>query len=70
MAGVVLVQTCMEADYTAATGTCAAPIWNPQESGFPTLTLDGAAQIGGAIALLWGIAFAFRAVRKALNEIG
>ncbi len=70
MPGVVLVQTCMEADYTAATGTCAVPFWNPQERGFPTMTLEGAALISGAIALLWGIAYVFKMLRKALNEIG
>ena len=68
MAGVVLVQTCMEEDYTAATGTCAAPIWNPQESGFSTLTIDGAQQIGAAIAMLWAVAWIFRRLKKLLDQ--
>jgi hypothetical protein len=70
VAGVVLVQSCLEADYNASTATCAAPIWNPQEAGFPTLTIEGAQEIGTAIAVLWAVAWVFRQVRKAMQEIG
>ncbi|MGH8075955.1 MAG: hypothetical protein ACREPE_01335 [Lysobacter sp.] len=70
MAGVVLVQSCFEADYNAATATCAAPIWNPQESAYPTLSIADAQEIGMSLALLWAIAWGLRTARKALNEIG
>lgn len=69
MSGVVLVQSCLESDYDAATQTCAAPMWNPQESAYPTLSIADAQEIGMSIALLLAIAWGLRTMRKAL-EIG
>lgn len=64
----VLVQACLEADFNAETGTCAAPIWIPQPSMIPALTIADAQQISGAIALLFAVAFVFRLLRKFLNQ--
>lgn len=66
----VMVQTCLESDYDAATQVCTVPIWTPQESFLPTLDLASAKEIGFAIALLWATAYVLRMCRKALQEIG
>lgn len=65
----VWVVACADADFDTATYTCAQEIWIPQPSIIPELTVEDAQLIGGAVALIWGVAFAFRLVRKALNQI-
>jgi len=64
----VLIPACLEADLNAATGECAAVIWIPQPSLLPELTVGDAQAIGSAVALLWALAFAFRLIRKKLNQ--
>ena len=63
-----VVRGCLESDFDAATGTCAQEIWIPQMPSLPVLTVDEAQAIGVAVALLWGIAFVFRRVRKFLDQ--
>lgn len=70
MASPVLVQKCLEADYDAVTGTCAAPFWEAVTDSVATLSLADAQTIGWHLALLWATAWCFRAARKALQEIG
>ena len=64
----VLVPACLESDLDAASGTCTVPIWIPQPSLLPDLTVGEAQAIGTAIALLWAVAFVFRRVRKFINQ--
>lgn len=66
----VLVQACREADFDAATQTCAAPVWVVQNGGLPELSIADAQQIAVAIATVWAVAFALRLVRRAIEEIG
>ena len=65
-----LVLHCNEADFDAATQTCAAPYYSYPETPVPTLSIADAQAIGMEIALLFAIAWTFRVLRKALNEIG
>jgi hypothetical protein len=65
----VLVAACLESDYDSATGICAAPIWIPQPSLIPELTIEDAQAIGLAFALLFATAFVFRLLRKFLLQI-
>jgi len=58
----------MAADFDAGTGTCANQIWIPQPSLIPALTIEEAALIAGAFALLWATAFVFRRIRKAIDQ--
>ena len=62
-----LVLHCREADYNAATQTCAAPFYSYPESVLPTLSIADAQEIGFAFALLWATAFVALMVRKALD---
>ncbi|MCW0399805.1 hypothetical protein NB688_002856 [Xanthomonas sacchari] len=64
----VFVPACLERDLDAQTGTCSAPIWIPQPSLLPELTVADAQSIGQAIALLWAVAYAFRLVRKKIQQ--
>lgn len=66
----VLVQACRDADFDAATQTCAAPVWVVQNGGLPELSIAEAEQIAVAIATLWAVAFAVRLVRRAIEQIG
>jgi hypothetical protein len=68
--GVVWVQSCADADFDASTMTCAAPIWTPQASALPTLTIDAAQTIGMSIALLWATAWGLKQCRLAVERIG
>ena len=62
--------SCLEADFDAATGTCAAPIWDADVSAIPTLSIADAQAIGLSFAGLFAVAFVFRLMRKALHQIG
>lgn len=64
----VLVPACLESDFDAAAGTCAAPIWIPQPSILPELTIADAQAIGLAFAGLWATAFVFRRIRKFVDQ--
>lgn len=64
----VWVAACLPQDVDAVTGTCAAVVWVPQPSMLPELTIEGGLAISVATATLWGLAFAFRLVRKKLNQ--
>lgn len=64
------VQSCADADFNASTQTCAAPIWTPETSALPTMTISDAQQIGMAAALLWATAWGIRRCAKALEQIG
>lgn len=63
-----VVRGCLESDFDAATGTCAAEIWIPQPSIIPELTIADAQTIGVACAYLWAVAFVFRRIRKFLDQ--
>lgn len=65
----VWVTACAEADFDTATYTCAQPIWIPQPSIIPELTIADAQTIGLAVAGLWAVAFVFRLIRKLLNQL-
>lgn len=65
----VYVLACDAADFDPQAGTCAAPYYIEQPSVIPTLTIDGAQQIGAACALLFATAWVFRRVGKAINHI-
>jgi hypothetical protein len=64
----VLVPACLESDFDAATGTCAAPIWIPQPSIVPELTIEDAQALGLAFAGLWALAFVLRRIRKFVDQ--
>ena len=64
------VMSCLEADYDAATGTCAAPIWEAEMTALPQLSIAEAQQLGGAFALLFATAYIGRLLRRALQQIG
>jgi hypothetical protein len=64
------VQSCADADFNTSTMTCSVPIWTPETSSLPTMSIADAQSIGTAIALLWATAWAFRMCKKALQEIG
>lgn len=68
--GDVLVQSCLVEDYDTVTHVCSAPFYTFPASPFPQLSLQDAQAIGLQIALLWAVAWCFRALRKALQEIG
>lgn len=65
-----LILTCLEADYDAATGVCAAPFYSVDNGGWFAMPLADAQEIAVSIALLWAVAWTFRMARKALQEIG
>lgn len=67
--GTVLVPACLEADFDAATGTCSSPIWIPQPSIIPELTIADAQALGLAFAGLWALAFVLRRIRKFIDQI-
>ncbi|MDG5822168.1 hypothetical protein [Xylella fastidiosa] len=66
MAAKLLVPACREADIDAVSGKCAAVMWVPQSSMLPELSISDARSIGGAILLLWAVAYVFRVLRKLL----
>jgi hypothetical protein len=70
MADQVLVQSCLVADFDAATGTCSAPFYSLPEGMVPTLSMADGQEIGMAIALLWGAAFGIRMMKRVLQETG
>ncbi len=63
-----LAQYCHEADFTPATGTCAAPYWGPVSAGLPPLSIADAQSIALAICLLWAVAFGFRRLTKMVDQ--
>lgn len=63
-----VVRGCLESDFDALTGTCAAEMWIPQQTSLPALTVEEAQAIGIAFALLWAVAFVFRRLRKFLDQ--
>ncbi len=64
----VLIPACREADLDPAAGMCTEVIWIPQPSLLPELPVEDAQAIGASIALLWATAFAFRLIRKQLQQ--
>lgn len=60
-------------DYNPATGECSAAYFTevqpPSPSVLPPLTIEEGYAIGASILLVWGVAYAFRAVIRALNTI-
>lgn len=70
MAAAPLVLTCLPQDFNATTGECAAPFYSYAPSSWPSLSIAEAQQIGMAFAFLLAVAFTFKVVRRALNEIG
>ena len=64
----VLIPACRELDLDPAAGTCTEVIWIPQPSLLPELSVEDAHALGSSIALLWGLAFAFRLIRKHLQQ--
>lgn len=67
--GTVLVPSCLEANYDVETGTCSQPVWIPQPSILPELTVADAQALGLAFAGLWALAFVFRRIRKFIDQI-
>ena len=63
-----LAQYCHEADYNAATGTCAAPYYGPVSGSFPALSLADSEQIALAMTMLWVIAWLYRRFIKAVDQ--
>jgi hypothetical protein len=63
----VWVPACRDVDFDPQAGTCAAEIWIPQPSIVPELTVEGAQQIGMAVAYLLAVAFVLRKIRKFLE---
>lgn len=66
----VYVYACLPEDFDESTGTCAAAFFIEQPSALPTLTIEHAAEIGAACALLFAVAWVFRRIGKAINQIG
>lgn len=68
-----LVLACDQVDYNPTTGECAAPYFTDihlsASSALPPLTVAEGFAIAGAILLVWGVAYAFRAVIRALQTI-
>lgn len=64
-----LYLACDLSDYNPTTGECAAPYFTEQLPGsvLPPLTLEQGASIATAILLVWGIAWCFKAAKKALD---
>lgn len=62
------VQVCNETDFDTTTLTCASPYYAPNTTGLPALSLDDAAQIGAACALLWATAWVIRRLKKHLDQ--
>lgn len=66
-----LYLACDLADYNSATGECSAPYFTemapPSPSVLPPLTVAEGSLVAGAILLVLGIAFTFKAARKALD---
>lgn len=59
-----VVTTTLEAACTSAGGAWAFD----SAVGFPELTLSGAADIAAAVAVLWGLAWSFRVIKRQLSE--
>lgn len=66
--GSPLVLSCLEADFDAATGQCAAPFYSYQPTAWPVLSIADAQEIGAALAFLLAIAWVFRRLRKFLDQ--
>lgn len=48
---------------------CTSTVWMPYASGaVPSLSIEAAQDLGLAIALLWGVAWGIRMVKRVLNE--
>lgn len=62
-----LRMVCDDADYDAATATCAAPVWVPDAGIFPPLSASDGAAISAAILSVWVVGAAARWVRKSLD---
>lgn len=63
-----LVQKCMLADYDSATQTCTNAYWEAESTVIPALSIEGAQQIGAAVALLWACAWVIRRIRKSVDQ--
>lgn len=63
-----LILTCLEADFDAATGVCAAPFYSVQQTMLPELSIAGAQEIGVEIAILWAICWVFRVLAKQIGN--
>lgn len=59
---------CRDVDFNPQTGTCAAPYYIPQTTGFPALSIADAQTIGAACALLWAAAWVIRRIKKQLDQ--
>lgn len=66
----VLVLSCLAQDYDATAHVCAAPFYTYPPSALPSMSIADAQAIGMQIALLWAVAWSFRVLKKALQEIG
>lgn len=64
-----LYLACELADYNPTTGDCSAPYYTEQLPGtvLPPLSLEQGAAVATAILLVWGVAFCFKAAKKALD---
>lgn len=59
---------CKAADFDAVTGQCAAPFYGPASTGLPPLSMDDAWPIAAGIAMLWGVGFVIRSMRRTTNN--
>lgn len=65
-APVSYVQVCTEFNEAQE---CVASVWMPYASGVvPSLSIENAQNLGLSIALLWGVAWGIRMVKRVLNE--
>ncbi|MGE0581715.1 MAG: hypothetical protein AB7P31_06250 [Steroidobacteraceae bacterium] len=54
----------------AAFSACTAVVWQEQPSAIPELTLDGAAQVAGAVLMLWTLAYVGRMFIRVIRRYG
>lgn len=59
---------CDESNIDPETGVCSSVVWVDQPQLFPSISVDAAEQIGGAILLAWAVAFSWRAIGRAISQ--
>ena len=62
-----LVQECNDADFDAASQTCAAPQWVDDWGVLPPLSITDSQSIGTAIVLCWVVGFTWRLLKRVVK---
>lgn len=57
---------CDEANIDAVTGECSAIVWVDPPTFIPSLSVEGAREIGGAILLCWAVAYVWRVIGQTI----